>query len=203
MEYQDTTGTPSPLVRSYYVTGEDTARAAASAHHDAAHDARQTEGSIPVNGPSSTPTHDTRPGPQGRGTPLHRKGRPFTCLDNAVIDRYLSTLTGGEWKVYAVLAMHADAASTCFPSVALLAAETGLTPRQVHNCLRSLQAKRLIAVGERYKGPRDRTSSLYTLLVPPDDQRQDHPQTSGVQEEGVSQTPPRLPQTPPSSTPDA
>src|SRR2546427_12822196 len=98
------------------------------------------DNSIPVHGPSSTPPRATRPGQSSPGTPLPRKDRPFVRLDLEVFTRYFPTLTGGDRMVYLALAMHADAASTCFPSIKTLAREAGLHARKVPICLRRLEA---------------------------------------------------------------
>jgi hypothetical protein len=85
--------------------------------------------------------------------------------------------------VLAVIAEHAHTDGThSFPSQTLLAAESGMTDRQVRTVLR-----RLVASGELHIEPRDGTSSMYSVLLP------GLTKTSGVGDGDVTETsaPPR------------
>jgi Helix-turn-helix domain len=93
--------------------------------------------------------------------------------------------------VYLALCYHANAEAQCFPSVALLAKETGLYRRDVFHGLKELVSIGLIFKERRHKDDGSLTTNLYTLTM--------HPRNSGrwwnttrvVEYHGGSGIPPR------------
>jgi DNA-binding transcriptional MocR family regulator len=69
--------------------------------------------------------------------------------------------------VYVALATHAGHdTQACWPSIKLLARETGLSRTTVKTTLRRLEALGLITIQARQDGEGDPTSNLYTLVDP-------------------------------------
>lgn len=110
------------------------------------------------------PTEEASP----HGIPLLKHDRLHVWLDRDVFTQFFPTLTPGERQIYIALAMHVNENAMCWPSIGLLAKETGLKVRQVQYGLRGLEARGLLTTRPRRKGQSGRTSSLYTLLKPPD-----------------------------------
>jgi hypothetical protein len=68
-----------------------------------------------------------------------------------------------EFKVYAVLARHADAEGVCWPKVATLAARAGCSVRSVQRALRALVRRGVLAVESRLRSNGSQRSNLYRL----------------------------------------
>jgi DNA-binding MarR family transcriptional regulator len=86
-------------------------------------------------------------------------------LDNEILDAYGSRIKPQGIALYCALARHAgNKSQECWPSIATLARETGMSARSVQNYIKTLQSEGLISVepGEHENG----TSSpnVYTLL---------------------------------------
>jgi hypothetical protein len=104
-----------------------------------------------------------------------RRSRQTFWIDDRVIDDFGPAMSrypfgAAALAVYAVLARRADREGDSWPSLSLIAAESGACARTVHKALRLLELLGLVAISACYeRGSRRQTSNLYTLLTPPDE----------------------------------
>ena len=103
-----------------------------------------------------------------------RRTRQTFWIDDRVIDtfgpvmgRYPFGVTA--LAVYAVLARRADRDGDSWPSLSLIAGESGASARTVQRALRLLELLGLVEIATCYEqGSQRQTSNLYTLLTPPE-----------------------------------
>jgi DNA-binding transcriptional ArsR family regulator len=103
-----------------------------------------------------------------------RRSRQTFWIDDRVVDDFAPVM--GRYSfgatalaVYAVLARRADREGDSWPSLGLIADESGASQRTVHKALRLLEVLGLVEVTLCYEqGSNRQTSNLYTLLTPPD-----------------------------------
>ena len=104
-----------------------------------------------------------------------RRSRHTFWIDDRVIDGFGPVMSrypfgAAALAVYAVLARRADREGDSWPSLSLIAAESGSSARTVHKALRLLELLGLVEISACYeRGSRRQTSNLYTLLTPPDE----------------------------------
>ena len=90
-----------------------------------------------------------------------RKPGTFFQVDNVLLDKFGKQLGAYGLVVYMALSRYRNSTTQeCFPSKELLAEETGISVRSVHNALRQLERLGVIKTTGR-KG----RASLYTLPV--------------------------------------
>src|SRR5215218_431606 len=103
-----------------------------------------------------------------------QRSRNTFWIDDRVVDEFAPVM--GRYPfgatalaVYAVLARRADRDGDSWPSLGLLAAESGSSTRTVHRALRLLELLGLVEIAVCYdSGTRRQTSNLYTLRTPPE-----------------------------------
>jgi hypothetical protein len=103
-----------------------------------------------------------------------RRSRQTFWIDDRIIDMFGSVM--GQYPfgaaalaVYAVLARRAGRDGDSWPSLDLIADESGSSPRTVHKALRLLELLGPVEIAACYeRGSRRQTSNLYTLLTPPE-----------------------------------
>jgi hypothetical protein len=118
----------------------------------------------------SVATH--RPSPSSRTR--DRRRRQTFWIDDRVVDDFGPVM--GQYPfgatalaVYAVLARRADQDGDSWPSLDLIADESGASRRTVQMALRLLELLGLVEICACYeRGSQRQTSNLYTLLTPPD-----------------------------------
>ena len=101
-----------------------------------------------------------------------RRSRHTFWIDDRIIDTFGPVM--GRYRfgaaalaVYAVLARRADRDGDSWPSLDLIAGESGASARTVHKALRLLELLGLVEITTCYeRGSRRQTSNLYTLLTP-------------------------------------
>jgi hypothetical protein len=93
--------------------------------------------------------------------------RHFCIIDNYVIDDHGATIGPYGLALYLALARHADAhEQSCYPSLATLARETGMSRAKAKRTVHALRDAGLLDIKTRYDAAGDMTSSLYTLRDP-------------------------------------
>jgi hypothetical protein len=95
-----------------------------------------------------------------------RRRHDFTIIDNVIFRKYLSLIGAYCYTVYSILCFHADNTTReCWPSLATIAAETGMSRRQVIREIAKLVELGLVAV-EKQVNPEtgEYSSNLYILL---------------------------------------
>lgn len=93
--------------------------------------------------------------------------RPYKRFRNLLIPEAMARNRGlppGAKLVYGRLCRYAGEDGRCFPSVASLAEEVGLGPRQVQNHLALLRREGFLLAEERFKETRGQTSNSYVFL---------------------------------------
>jgi hypothetical protein len=107
-------------------------------------------------------------------TPRDRRRRNTFWIDDRVIDEFAPVMGrypfgAAALAVYAVLARRADRDGDSWPSLGLIANESGSSTRTVHKALRLLELLGLVEIAVCYeRGSRRQTSHLYTLRTPPE-----------------------------------
>jgi hypothetical protein len=104
-----------------------------------------------------------------------RRRRHTFWIDDRIVDTFGPVM--GRYPfgatalaVYAVLARRADRNGDSWPSLDLIAGESGAGRRTVHKALRLLELLGLVEIASCYEqGSQRRTSNLYTLLTPPEE----------------------------------
>src|SRR5215218_488986 len=104
-----------------------------------------------------------------------QRSRNTFWIDDRVVDEFAPVM--GRYPfgatalaVYAVLARRAGRDGDSWPSLGLLAAESGSSTRTVHKALRLLELLGLVRIATCYeRGSQRQTSNLYTLLTPPEE----------------------------------
>jgi hypothetical protein len=104
-----------------------------------------------------------------------RRSRQTFWIDDRVVDDFGPVM--GRYRfgaaalsVYAVLARRADREGDSWPSLRLIATESGSCARTVHKALRLLELLGLVEISACYeRGSQRQTSNVYTLLTPPDE----------------------------------
>ena len=104
-----------------------------------------------------------------------RRTRHTFWIDDRIVDTFGPVM--GRYPfgatalaVYAVLARRADRDGDSWPSLDLIAGESGAGRRTVHKALRLLELLGLVEIASCYEqGSQRRTSNLYTLLTPPEE----------------------------------
>ncbi len=91
-----------------------------------------------------------------------RNGKWWWC-HNAIIDQYGPTLGPHGIAVYTALCRYASDTATCWPSVATIAHDTGMSTNRVRQSLADLEKARLIDIEHRSKNKLN-IPSIYTLL---------------------------------------
>jgi hypothetical protein len=100
-------------------------------------------------------------------TPRARRKGQWCWLDTSIVAAYGPQIGAYGIAVYVALATHAGHdTQACWPSIQLLARETGLSRTTVKTTLRRLTALGLVTVQARQDGEGDPTSNLYTLTDP-------------------------------------
>jgi hypothetical protein len=103
-----------------------------------------------------------------------RRSRNTFWIDDRVIDDFAPVMRRYSFgavalAVYAVLARRADREGDSWPSLGLIAAESGSGERTVQRALRLLELLQLVEISTCYDHESQRqTSNLYTLLTPPE-----------------------------------
>jgi hypothetical protein len=103
-----------------------------------------------------------------------RRSRHTFWIDDRIVDTFgpvMARYPFGDTAlaVYAVLARRADRDGDSWPSLSLIADESGAGERTVHKALRLLELMGLLEIATCYEeGSQRQTSNLYTLLTPPD-----------------------------------
>lgn len=103
-----------------------------------------------------------------------RRSRQTFWIDDRIIDTFGPVI--GQYSfgatalaVYAVLARRADRDGGSWPSLRLIAGESGASARTVHKALRLLELLDLVEIVACYeRGSQRQTSNRYTLLTPPE-----------------------------------
>jgi hypothetical protein len=123
-----------------------------------------------------------------------RNGRWWWC-HNAIIDKYGSTLGPHGIAVYAALCRYANEQGFCWPSVAKIAKDTGMSTNRVRQSLTDLQRVNLISIEHRKRKDDLNLPSIYTLLevveyfttesTPPDEVLHDMNKGTSPDEVGV------------------
>jgi hypothetical protein len=54
------------------------------------------------------------------------------------LKQHLKLFTGSSWVVFTCLSLHADQDGRCWPSISLIAEETGLTDKTIHTAIKHL-----------------------------------------------------------------
>lgn len=114
-------------------------------------------------------------------------------------------LARGDWisanakLVLLVIQSRAGTKGSCYPSINSIAADAGVSRSTVKRALSELVGRNIIAVDQRWTG-KGRTSSLYRMLVDPNDpdprvhseprggSSQDHHEEEPLEEEPLSKT---------------
>ena len=91
-----------------------------------------------------------------------RNGKWWWC-HNAVIDQYGPMLGPHGLAVYAALCRYANDDGACWPSIATIGHDTGMSPNRVRRSLADLERNNLISIERRADGEVNLTS-IYTLL---------------------------------------
>lgn len=131
----------------------------------------------------------TRPASASKPIRERRKGE-WAWFDVAIMER-LNSHTPNAMKVYFVLASRASSRDeTCWPSVASIARETGMSDRTVQRALKSLVGAKLIAKNSRKTPWGSDASNSYTLLSPPHEWEGVTNDISQDSEVGISDNPP-------------
>ena len=103
-----------------------------------------------------------------------RRTRHTFWIDDRIIDDFAPVMSGYPFgvtalAVYAVLARRADRDGDSWPSLGLIADESGASARTVQRALRLLELLGLVEIATCYeRGSQRQTSNLYTLLTPPE-----------------------------------
>jgi hypothetical protein len=103
-----------------------------------------------------------------------RRSRHTFWIDDRVVDTFGPVMGRFPFgatalAVYAVLARRADRDGDSWPSLNLIAGESGASTRTVHKALRLLELLGLVEIASCYeRGSQRQTSNLYTLLTPPE-----------------------------------
>ena len=102
-----------------------------------------------------------------------------TVLDYQMRVLTSKRLVSREKHVALALSLRADwSALTCYPSVACIARDTGLSPSTVRRALHGLKTKHWVHV--EYRGRKGRNlSNLYTLRLPGDDEQWEDDEEDG------------------------
>jgi hypothetical protein len=104
-----------------------------------------------------------------------RRTRHTFWIDDRIVDTFGPVMGNYPFgatalAVYAVLARRADRDGDSWPSLDLIAGESGAGRRTVHKALRLLELLGLVEIASCYEqGSQRRTSNLYTLLTPPEE----------------------------------
>lgn len=88
--------------------------------------------------------------------------------------KYMHLFQPSDWMVLCCLAMHVGSTNVCWPSVAKLATETGLSEQTVKTAIKRLsevkiESHRVLIVSERHTPSGRQTSNLY-VVMPSDEQ---------------------------------
>jgi hypothetical protein len=103
-----------------------------------------------------------------------RRSRQTFWIDDRVIDDFAPVMGrypfgAAALAVYAVLARRADRDGDCWPSLGLIADDSGTSTSTVKRALRLLELLELVEIAVCYEqGSQRQTSHVYTLLTPPD-----------------------------------
>jgi hypothetical protein len=104
-----------------------------------------------------------------------RRTRHTFWIDDRIIDRFGPAMAKYPFgatalAVYAVLARRADRDGDSWPSLDLIAGESGASAGTVRKALRLLELLGLVEISVCYeRGSQRQTSNLYTLLTPPEE----------------------------------
>jgi len=85
------------------------------------------------------------------------------------LKQHLKLFTGSSWVVFTCLSLHADQNGRCWPSISLIAEETGLTAKTIHTAIKHLctvkiDGKSILSIEPRYSESGRQTSNLYTVF---------------------------------------
>ena len=85
------------------------------------------------------------------------------------LKQHLKLFTGSSWVVFTYLSLHADQDGRCWPSISLIAEETGLTDKTIHTAIKHLctvkiDGKSVLSIEPRYSESGRQTSNLYTVF---------------------------------------
>jgi DNA-binding transcriptional regulator YhcF (GntR family) len=59
-------------------------------------------------------------------------------IENELVDKYISKLTGNEFKVMVIITRHFNKNGTCYPSIRRMATLGNINPETVSKCLKNL-----------------------------------------------------------------
>lgn len=108
------------------------------------------------------------------GRTRDRRSRHTFWIDDRVIDEFAPVMGrypfgAAALAVYAVLARRADRDGDSWPSLGLIAEDSGTSTSTVKRALRLLELLELVEISICYEqGSQRQTSHIYTLLTPPD-----------------------------------
>src|SRR5262245_35304023 len=111
--------------------------------------------------------------PPDRVRDRQRHLRHTFWIDDRVVDDFVPVMRrypfgASALAIYAALARRADGGGVCWPSLALIAAESGTSRSTVKRALRLLELLGLVEIATCLdQGTRRQTSNRYTLLPPP------------------------------------
>ncbi|MFA6184484.1 MAG: helix-turn-helix domain-containing protein [Parcubacteria group bacterium] len=60
-------------------------------------------------------------------------------IDNELIDKYLTKISGNDFKVWCILSRHFNKKGTCYPSIRTISIKSGLHHETVSQCLKRLK----------------------------------------------------------------
>src|SRR5215213_4426587 len=110
----------------------------------------------------------------GASSSRDRRTRHTFWIDDRIIDDFLPVMGrypfgAATLAVYAVLARRADRDGDSWPSLGLIAEDSGTSTSTVKRALRLLELLELVEIAVCYEqGSQRQTSHVYTLLTPPD-----------------------------------
>src|SRR5215213_10981245 len=110
----------------------------------------------------------------GASSSRDRRTRRTFWIDDRIIDDFLPVMGrypfgAAALAVYAVLARRADRDGDSWPSLGLIAEDSGTSTSTVKRALRLLELLELVEIAVCYEqGSQRQTSHVYTLLTPPD-----------------------------------